>query len=724
MRAAFLPCGTRLRGWLAAPAMALLLLAAAPATAQQHEVLPTASAEPTPEQVRSLVQLLSDPVVKGWLERQMQAAGPAAPALPTAGAGETGLSGFLERRVQVWRGHLQELSAALPGLPGELATATGRLEGALADRGLVEVVLLLAGFIGLGFGVELLFWRATAAFRARFAAAPVVTAADRVRLVLSRFLFGLAWIVSFALGSIGAFLLFPWPPALRVLVLGYLAAFLALRVMLVLGRFLFAPGEERLRVVPMGDDEARLWHRWSAAFVGWLAFGYVTIEVLLRLGTSMGAAAILAYLLGLALLAIALRLVWRPGTATAGRIAGSVLAVLVWASWVAGAKLLMWTLIVGSAVPLAMGAAHRAVLHLFRPDDTASAGEAAPVSAWAVVVDRGARALLIIAGIAVLAWGWGLDLIELTARDTPAMRLINGALHAVIILLVADLLWQLARTAIDRQLHVSGAPDEHEHEPGHGPDLSEEEQRRRSRIRTLLPVLRIVLFVVLSVMAVLMALSALGVQIAPLIAGAGVVGVAIGFGSQTLVKDIISGMFYLLDDAFRVGEYIVSGTFRGTVEGFSLRSIKLRHHRGSLFTVPFGTLGAVQNLSRDWVIDKLTFNVPFDTDIALVKKVIKQVSKEIMDDSTLAKGILEPLKSQGVATMGDFAMQLRVKFKTRPGEQFAVRRAAYDRIKRAFAANGIKFAVPTVQVAGGAEGPAAPALAQHAISMIEKPAAE
>ena len=123
------------------------------------------------------------------------------------------------------------------------------------------------------------------------------------------------------------------------------------------------------------------------------------------------------------------------------------------------------------------------------------------------------------------------------------------------------------------------------------------------------------LFVVLAATAILMALSALGVQIAPLIAGAGVVGVAIGFGSQTLVKDIISGMFYLLDDAFRVGEYIVSGNYRGTVEGFSLRSIKLRHHRGPVFTVPFGMLGAVENLSRDWVIDKITVGVTYDTDL-------------------------------------------------------------------------------------------------------------
>ena len=156
-------------------------------------------------------------------------------------------------------------------------------------------------------------------------------------------------------------------------------------------------------------------------------------------------------------------------------------------------------------------------------------------------------------------------------------------------------------------------------------------------MRTLLPILRNILFIVFLVMAALMALSAMGVQIGPLIAGAGVVGVAVGFGAQTLVKDVISGIFYLLDDAFRVGEYIISGSYKGTVESFSLRSIKLRHHRGYLYTVPFGSLGAVQNMSRDWVIDKLELTVPYDTDLALLKKVVKQIGKELAADPELTR---------------------------------------------------------------------------------------
>ncbi|TGU09559.1 mechanosensitive ion channel, partial [bacterium M00.F.Ca.ET.156.01.1.1] len=104
----------------------------------------------------------------------------------------------------------------------------------------------------------------------------------------------------------------------------------------------------------------------------------------------------------------------------------------------------------------------------------------------------------------------------------------------------------------------------------------------------LLPILRNVLAVTILVVASLTILGQIGVDIGPLITGAGIVGVAIGFGSQALVRDIISGFFYLFDDAFRVGEYIQAKDYRGTVEGFSLRSVKLRHHRGPIFTVPFG----------------------------------------------------------------------------------------------------------------------------------------
>jgi small-conductance mechanosensitive channel len=219
------------------------------------------------------------------------------------------------------------------------------------------------------------------------------------------------------------------------------------------------------------------------------------------------------------------------------------------------------------------------------------------------------------------------------------------------------------------------------------------------------------MFAVLLAVAALMVLSSLGIEIAPLIAGAGVAGVAVGFGAQTLVKDVISGMFYLLDDAFRIGEYIESGTYKGTVESFSLRSVKLRHSRGYLFTVPFGELGAVQNMSRDWVIDKFNITVGFDTDIDKARKIIKKIGLGLAEDPEFKASVIEPLKMQGVQNFGNYGIELRIKMKTKPGEQFPMKRRAYVLIKKAFDEAGITLPLPTVQVREGGGHAAAAGLA-------------
>jgi small-conductance mechanosensitive channel len=219
-------------------------------------------------------------------------------------------------------------------------------------------------------------------------------------------------------------------------------------------------------------------------------------------------------------------------------------------------------------------------------------------------------------------------------------------------------------------------------------------------------------------MASLMALSALGIQVGALLAGAGVIGIVVGFGAQTLVRDMFSKFFYLLDDAFRVGEYIESGNYKGTVEQLGARSVRLRHHRGPIFTIPYGQLGAVKNSSRDWVIDKMTIGVTYDTDLDKAKKIIKKIGEELAANPEFAPKILEPLKMQGVEQFGDYAIQLRIKMKTRPNEQFTIRRRAYAMIKKAFSENGIRFAHPTVQVAGGGADPAAAAaVARQALDL-------
>jgi small-conductance mechanosensitive channel len=696
MRGAVRPLAVRLAVAVLACVALACLGPACKALADARTGVPAAgeSAAPPP-QVQALLNLLADPAVRAWLEKQKPGAAPSAEAPPAPHAA----SAVLAERLRAIRAHLESLAEAAPRLPEELDEAGRILYLEFEERGLVQMALLLALFVGLGFAAQGLFFWATRGALRRIVALPLDSVADRLRAVMIRLAYGLGFLGSFALGSVGAFLAFHWPPLVRDILLGYLVAFLALRLAMVLSRFFLAPGGERFRIVPMATPEAWFWHRRITVLVGWFAFCLVTLDMLRILGITPPVARLLAYGAGLVLLAVGLETVWRRPGRPAGRTLGSWLLsgyfLALWLLWVASSLPLFWLAVVAVGLPSAIRVTQRAVNHLLRPPGSEPKQGAVP-GLTAVCLERGLRAAWIIAAALLLAHAWDLQLGALAAEDTAVNRLLRGALTAVVIVLVADFAWNVLRALIDRKLAEAQDPGE--------PDT--DEAHRRARIRTLLPILRNVLLVVLAVMAALMALSSLGVEIGPLIAGAGVVGVAVGFGAQTLVRDIFSGIFYLADDAFRVGEYIQSGAYKGTVESFSLRSVKLRHHRGPLYTVPFGTLGAVQNMSRDWVIDKLQVGVTYDSDLDKAKKLIKQIGKDLQADPEFAKNILEPLKMQGVEQFGDFAIQIRMKIKTKPGEQFTIRRRALALIKKAFDANGIKFAFPTVQVAGGGADPA------------------
>lgn len=220
-----------------------------------------------------------------------------------------------------------------------------------------------------------------------------------------------------------------------------------------------------------------------------------------------------------------------------------------------------------------------------------------------------------------------------------------------------------------------------------------------SRLATVLPLLRITAQVTIAVIFGLLALGALGINITPLLAGAGVLGLAIGFGAQKLVADIVGGIFFLIDDAFRVGEYVDVGGTMGTVEKISIRSMQLRHHRGPVHTIPYGEIQKLTNFSRDWVIMKLKFTVPFDTDPNKVKKIFKKIGAEMMADEVHKDGFLQPFKSQGVFDFDDVGMIIRGKFMAKPGKQFTLRKEIFNRVKAEFNANGIDFARREVRVA-------------------------
>jgi len=224
-----------------------------------------------------------------------------------------------------------------------------------------------------------------------------------------------------------------------------------------------------------------------------------------------------------------------------------------------------------------------------------------------------------------------------------------------------------------------------------------------SRLATLLPLFRNFILILVVVTLLLIVLMELGINVGPLFAGAGIVGVAIGFGSQALVRDIFAGAFFLFDDAFRKGEYLDVGEVKGTVEKISVRSFQLRHHLGALHTIPFGELQVITNYSRDWVMMKLPLRVTYDTDVEKVRKLIKKLGQELLDDPVIGDNFIQPLKSQGVIEMQDSAMIIRVKFMTKPGDQWLVRKKVYEDIRALFEREGIKFAhrEVTVRLADG-----------------------
>ena len=220
-----------------------------------------------------------------------------------------------------------------------------------------------------------------------------------------------------------------------------------------------------------------------------------------------------------------------------------------------------------------------------------------------------------------------------------------------------------------------------------------------SRIGTLLILFRKFLLVVLLVTVALIVLSAMGVDTTPLLAGAGILGLAIGMGSQNLIKDIVSGLFFLVDDAFRINDYIESGgKIKGTIEAIGIRSLKLRHTRGMVINVPFSQLATVVNFSRDYNITKLDFRVPFDTDVDAIRKVIKKIDKEIQADEEMGPDLLGPIKSAGVLALDDAGLVMRVKFKTKPGVQFVIQRQVFKRLKELFKEKGLEFATRDVMV--------------------------
>lgn len=319
------------------------------------------------------------------------------------------------------------------------------------------------------------------------------------------------------------------------------------------------------------------------------------------------------------------------------------------------------------------------------------------LNSFEALARRAAGILAFVAGTYAFFYIWDNDSTEMV--ETAADRLLD----VMAVIFIGYIVYHAFRIWIDTKIaeEAGDEPEDEEEFGGEGGGASSV-----SRLATLLPLFRNFVLILVIVTVGLIVLMEFGINVGPLFAGAGIVGVAVGFGSQALVRDIFAGAFFLFDDAFRKGEYLDVGGVKGTVEKISVRSFQLRHHLGALHTIPFGELQVMTNYSRDWVIMKLPLRVTYDTDVEKVRKLIKKLGIALLDDPVIGENFIQPLKSQGVIEMQDSAMIIRVKFMTKPGDQWLVRKRVYEEIRALFEREGIKFAhrEVTVRLADGPVG--------------------
>jgi small-conductance mechanosensitive channel len=279
------------------------------------------------------------------------------------------------------------------------------------------------------------------------------------------------------------------------------------------------------------------------------------------------------------------------------------------------------------------------------------------------------------AALMLVLEAWGISSYAWLATDT-GRRVAASVMTVVTILAIAFVVWEVANAGIDRYLTGGN---------GNGDKIA-----RSARVRTLLPLLRNVLLVLLLVVVGLVVLSELGVNIAPLLGISAVAGVAIGFGSQALVKDIITGLFILIEDTMAVGDVVdFGGGFAGAVEGMSIRTIKLRDGQGTLQVIPFGEVTKIKNLSRDYAYHVIDLVLPFTADPDAVTAILTGIGAEMQKDPAIGPMMASPIEIIGLVGFGLDGLKLEARIKTRPLKQWAVQRDFNARLKRAFDAAGI-----------------------------------
>jgi small conductance mechanosensitive channel len=496
----------------------------------------------------------------------------------------------------------------------------------------------------------------------------------------------------------------------RLIITGAANAYLFWRFSSEILRFLFAPRAPELRLIHTSDKRANWMVKSVSVFVITIATGIFLISTAEILGLSHAGATVLGLLVALAAHIELSVMIWQSrhivgswirGKPTEAKLAFGIrprLAAIwhyialfyVFALWIAyaggihnafGVLLRIILVFVAALIAARLVWFGFTVLLDRALDDQDDEPRAHPtlrarVRAYNGLLKLVLRIIIFCLVIVCMVQGWGINIIPWLLSDPLSRALLHAFLAILITIAAALTLWEISNFLINSRIDTLAAAGK---------------SRQASRLRTLLPMLKASIGVALFLTAALICLSQIGVNLVPLLAVSGVAGIAIGFGSQKLVQDIITGLFLLLEDAMQVGDTVTLAGMSGTVERLSIRTIRLRGGDGSINIIPFSAVTTVTNQTRDFGIAQISIQVAYDEDIDHVKAVLTEIGKQMRAEPQWGALMRDDLQIFGLDEFGPSALVITGQIRTGPGQLWPVRREFYARVKARFAAENIEI---------------------------------
>jgi moderate conductance mechanosensitive channel len=739
-----------LRSALAVAVLVSVALTATIATAQGTGLSSASAGTPglSTDQLRSLADTLDDPQARERLVGQLRAliaVSEGGPGEPVEAVPETVGSKTLEwatGRLGTFSRQMVTIGMAFGDVPSALNWTRMQVGDPSLRARWGELILQLAFILSGGYLSSRFVRYLVRGTRDRLGARTFASTAAKVPVLVARILLDLLPIAAFAL--VGFAILSVTEPQLRVRIvaLTVVNATVLIQVVLTLVRFVLSPRTATLRLLPIDDEAANYAYIWARRLTYTAVYGYFIPQAAYVLGIPTGTYLGLLKFAGLLIAAMLVLIVLQNRRALADRIRGHdeavtpeaasadavpptapvsvkaftlrgfrhrladvwhLLAILyilvifgIWALDISGGFTFMLR---ATALSVAILVVTRIVL--LAVDKAIQRGFAIPedvrrefplmearANRYLPWLHAGLRAFIVAVSGLTLLDAWGIE--SFAWLDTAwGRRVTTSAVTIGLVLMGALAAWEVVSGLIERFLA--------------GGSKNGMKIERSARIRTLLPLLRNAFMIVLLTFVSLIVLSELGVNIAPLLAGAGVIGLAIGFGSQTLVKDVITGLFILFEDTIAVGDVVdVGGGHSGVVEAISIRTIRLRDVRGAVHTVPFSEVQTVLNMTKDFGFAVIDASIDYAEDVDRVTGVLKAIGADLQTDPQFQGSILEPIDIFGLDQFGPSAIVIRGRIKTRPGKQWAVARAYNRLMKQKFDELGISIPFPqrTVHVKG------------------------